>query len=169
MASTDYQPPDLASVLATLATYAPPQPSAYQHPTPHPQPPPIESDLEEGEYDPSDFKPSISQPSNISNSALESRNPAPPPTASPQARPSQTRTSQLASAPIESVSKIISWPPALRHVMKTIVSNPAISHQIQHLIRTQHQHERQWWSGRESLLKKQKGREEGRKKLDDVL
>lgn len=163
----DYQPPDLASVLATLAAYAPPQPAVTQLSTSHSQPPPPEPDLEEGEYDPSDFKPIISQPSPYSNSAPESLTATAPP--NPQASVSQPRTAQPISSPLESASKIVSWPAALRHVMKNLVPNPAVSHQIQHLIRTQHQHERQWWSGRESLLQKQKGREEGRKKLDDVL
>lgn len=40
---------------------------------------------------------------------------------------------------------------------------------IRHLITTQHQHERAWWTGREELKKRLAGREEGRRKLDDVL
>lgn len=40
---------------------------------------------------------------------------------------------------------------------------------IRQLIRTQQQHERQWWEGREALVRKQQQRGEGRKALDDVL
>ncbi len=42
-------------------------------------------------------------------------------------------------------------------------------YRIRHLIRTQHEHERVWWAGREALVVKQQGREEGRRKLNDVL
>lgn len=42
-------------------------------------------------------------------------------------------------------------------------------HRIRHLIQTQHEHERQWWDGRVSLVTQQAGREEGRRKLNSVL
>lgn len=42
-------------------------------------------------------------------------------------------------------------------------------YRIRRLIRTQHGHERQWWEGRASLVTKQAGREEGRRKLNSVL
>ena len=170
MSAADYQPPDLASVLATLAAYAPPQPSTPQLLPPASQLQPPEPDIEEGEYDPSDFTPSIVQPLVVPKSALASLTSTPglpPPT--PQAPAPRPHTTQSTSSSLESASTIISWPPALRHVMKYVVPNPGVSHRIQHLIRTQHQHERQWWSGREALLQRQKTRERGRKKLDDVL
>jgi len=37
------------------------------------------------------------------------------------------------------------------------------------MIKVQHEHEEQWWKGREALIEKQKSRKEGQKKLDDVL
>jgi hypothetical protein len=37
------------------------------------------------------------------------------------------------------------------------------------MIKTQHEHEDQWWAGRQALLQKQEARKEGQKKLDDVL
>jgi hypothetical protein len=37
------------------------------------------------------------------------------------------------------------------------------------MIKVQHEHEEQWWKGREALIEKQKARKEGQKKLDDVL
>lgn len=168
MTSTDYQPPDLTTVLATLAAYAPPQPPAPQYTSPQLQPPHEELDLDEDEYDPSNFDPSVSQPAVIPQPVTE----APATTESPirpQASSSGTRTFQNTSSLLESASKILSWPPALRFVMKNIMPNPAVAHRVKHLIRTQHQHERQWWSGREALLQKQREREAGRKKLDDVL
>lgn len=42
-------------------------------------------------------------------------------------------------------------------------------HRIRHVIQTQHQHERQWWDGRVSLIRQQARREEGRRKLNSVL
>lgn len=37
------------------------------------------------------------------------------------------------------------------------------------MIKIQHEHEEQWWNGRNALIEKQKGRKEGQKKLDEVL
>jgi len=37
------------------------------------------------------------------------------------------------------------------------------------MIKVQHEHEEQWFNGRKALIEKQKGREEGQKKLDEVL
>ncbi|KDE78431.1 hypothetical protein AO1008_04643 [Aspergillus oryzae 100-8] len=40
---------------------------------------------------------------------------------------------------------------------------------IRFLIQRQHDHERQWWAGREALVRKQKARVEKKKELDAVL
>jgi len=37
------------------------------------------------------------------------------------------------------------------------------------MIKSQHEHEQQWWNGRQDLIERQKARKEGQKKLDDVL
>ena len=37
------------------------------------------------------------------------------------------------------------------------------------MIKNQHEHEELWFKGREALIERQEGREEGQKKLDDVL
>jgi hypothetical protein len=37
------------------------------------------------------------------------------------------------------------------------------------MITVQHDHEEQWWNGRQALLKKQKDREQGQKELEEVL
>ncbi|OJD20633.1 hypothetical protein ACJ73_08029 [Blastomyces percursus] len=66
-------------------------------------------------------------------------------------------------------STITTWPAALKYVMKTVAQNEATQSKIQKLIRTQHDHEKQWWEGRQALLSKQAGREAKRKQLDDVL
>ncbi|PGH05686.1 hypothetical protein GX51_02846 [Blastomyces parvus] len=66
-------------------------------------------------------------------------------------------------------STITSWPAALKYVMKTVAQNEATQSRIKKLIRTQHDHEKQWWEGRQALLSKQACREAKRKQLDDVL
>jgi hypothetical protein len=37
------------------------------------------------------------------------------------------------------------------------------------MIKVQHEHEEEWWKGRQDLLRKQEARIEGQKKLDEVL
>lgn len=37
------------------------------------------------------------------------------------------------------------------------------------MIKVQHEHEEQWWKSREALIERQKAREEGQKKIDEVL
>ncbi|EGE78617.1 hypothetical protein RJZ56_000778 [Blastomyces dermatitidis] len=66
-------------------------------------------------------------------------------------------------------STITTWPAALKYVMKTVAQNEATQSKIKKMIRTQHDHEKQWWEGRQALLSKQAGREAKRKQLDDVL
>ncbi|KAK2731749.1 hypothetical protein FQN57_003184 [Myotisia sp. PD_48] len=66
-------------------------------------------------------------------------------------------------------SAIITWPAALRHVMRTVAQNENTQSRIRQLISTQHRHEKDWWKGREKLLANQKSRSENKKKLDNVL
>lgn len=37
------------------------------------------------------------------------------------------------------------------------------------MIKVQHEHEEQWWNGRQALLKRQASRAESQRKLDEVL
>jgi len=37
------------------------------------------------------------------------------------------------------------------------------------MIQIHHEHEEQWWKGREALIEKQQARIEGQKKLEDIL
>ena len=66
-------------------------------------------------------------------------------------------------------STITAWPDALKCVMKTVAQNEALQSKIRRLVRTQHDHERQWWDGRKALLAKQEARAEKKRKLDEVL
>ncbi|KAF3398311.1 hypothetical protein F1880_005699 [Penicillium rolfsii] len=66
-------------------------------------------------------------------------------------------------------STITTWPAALRYVMRTVGQNEETQLRIRGLIRSQHNHERQWWKGREALLERQQARGEKKKELDAVL
>lgn len=163
--------PDLLSVLRTLASFTSPHPSA-SHPPPNPAPP--TGALEEGadeedeeEYDPSNFVPTTTiTPAPVGLT----RQPPPPSIPIP---PSLQRSNPAVAPPPPpsplSSSTITTWPPALRYVMKVLVPNQEATHRIRHLIKTQHEHERQWWASREALVLKQQGRDEGRRRLNDVL
>ncbi|KAI9367956.1 hypothetical protein BJX61DRAFT_547010, partial [Aspergillus egyptiacus] len=65
-------------------------------------------------------------------------------------------------------SSITTWPAALKQVMRTVATNEEIQRRIRFLIQRQHDHEKQWWRGREALLQKQRSRKEKKKELDEV-
>ncbi|KAM5478925.1 hypothetical protein McanCB56680_006008 [Microsporum canis] len=66
-------------------------------------------------------------------------------------------------------STITTWPAAIKYVMKTVAQNETVQYRIRRLIASQHEHERSWWQGRQTLLAKQKARAGNQKKLDEVL
>lgn len=66
-------------------------------------------------------------------------------------------------------STITTWPAALRYVMRTVGQNEETQLRIRGLIHSQHNHERQWWKGREALLERQQARGDKKKELDAVL
>ncbi|MCJ1228314.1 hypothetical protein MMC12_004975 [Toensbergia leucococca] len=153
MASPPYQPPDLSSVLRTLAAYTQPLP-----PTPSNPPP---TDLEEGEYDPStlilDLPPAPAPQPNL----------LPPPPLSKPSTPLPNPTRH--ATPLPPPKPITTFPPALRHTLRLLSQNPHLLPRLKALISTHHTHERQWWAGRLALLQKQRDRVESKRKLDDVL
>ncbi|KAE8389694.1 hypothetical protein BDV23DRAFT_156710 [Aspergillus alliaceus] len=53
--------------------------------------------------------------------------------------------------------------------MRTVSQNEDLQRKIRWLIQQQHDHEKQWWAGREALVRKQKARVEKKKELDAVL
>jgi hypothetical protein len=91
----------------------------------------------------------------------------------PQRQPATTTTPPAAKPkhplPQNPPATIITWAPALRHITTVTNSNPEFTHRIKHLIKTQHQHEQQWWTAREELTKRLHGRAASRCKLDSVL
>ncbi|EED21674.1 conserved hypothetical protein [Talaromyces stipitatus ATCC 10500] len=66
-------------------------------------------------------------------------------------------------------SAITTWPSALKHVMHLTSQNKDLSVRIQHLIKSQRDHERTWWKAREALIAKQASREEKKRRLEEVL
>lgn len=181
MASSQYDPPDLASILRTLAastssTQTRPPSSIPAHTIAALTPGldgvgdqdlvlDLDFDLEEGEYDPNDAILPIS--CHERGSAENTVHPITPP---------PTSTSLLATAPHRASRPpstdpraITTFGAALRHITNIVARNEAIVSRIRKLIESQHQHERQWWEAREALVKKQGEREEGRRKVDEVL
>lgn len=53
--------------------------------------------------------------------------------------------------------------------MRTVAANEATQRKIRRLIQNQHAHERQWWEGREALIRKQGARGAKRGELERVL
>ena len=66
-------------------------------------------------------------------------------------------------------SSITAWPQALKYVMSSLSQSAAASSRLKTLIHSQHQHEKQWWAGRQSLISRLEGRDEGQKKANDLL
>ncbi|KAL4972171.1 hypothetical protein BDW66DRAFT_8996 [Aspergillus desertorum] len=101
----------------------------------------------------------------------------PPPVLLPlvaQAQPQYPGNAPLLSLPHQTLDKepsssITTWPAALKQVMRTVAHNEDIQRRIRFLIQRQHDHERQWWKGREALLQKQSARKEKKRELDEVL
>ncbi|MCJ1250811.1 hypothetical protein MMC30_008039 [Trapelia coarctata] len=190
MSASNYTPPDLASILRSLAASVQnPQPSQPPHQRlpiiAHPSPQlynyqfdgandlDLEPDLEEGEYDPSDaLLPVAVSTSNIHATAHRGPIPSSAPIASMGTGSSILPPTVVPTPPPKPVvdpRTITTYPAALRHITQTIAQNEATMGRIRKLIASQHQHERQWWDGRVQLVKQQAEREEGRKRVDDVL
>ncbi|KAL2003118.1 hypothetical protein VTN02DRAFT_4979 [Thermoascus thermophilus] len=183
MTSNGYEaPPDLTAVLKTLSAFAPPASNQTSNNSSlsHGQPsftnqsdgPRGDGDGDDDDYEPSDVipPPPPSQP-------YQHQYPAPQRTAggplpSSQSQIPDPRHAAKTPNPTSSTvdpSTITTWPVALRYVMKTVSQNEALQAKIRRLIHSQHDHERQWWRGREALLAKQKARGEKKKQLEEVL
>ncbi|BCR95213.1 uncharacterized protein AKAW2_20153S [Aspergillus luchuensis] len=167
----DYNAADLSSVLRTLSALSnQQQPQAqsqlqlqpqshppYSHnPDPTTQTAPTEDN---DPYEPTESLPQLPIPPKPTSSRPQHPQTQP----HPQPRPAP-------AGPItEDTSTITTWPTALRYVMRTVAQNEEIQRRLRWLIQRQHDHEKQWWQGREALLKKQSARTEKKKELDAVL
>lgn len=163
MASEIPHIPNLATILETLKAFAPPQG----------QVPTQTSDLEEGEYDPSEYDPAqaliastLSQHF-VPDGHTSTTPPAPAPSSALSTK--QGQQPQLQANSVPSASSITTWPKALTYTIQHIFSNPSKKTRLRHLIQTQHQHERSWWTSRGELIRKAKVRNKSRQQLDSVL
>ncbi|KAL2012748.1 hypothetical protein VTN00DRAFT_273 [Thermoascus crustaceus] len=179
MTSNGYEaPPDLTTVLKTLSAFAPPasnqtsRNSTFSHGqssfTNQSDGPKDDDD----DYEPSDVIPP-SQPYQYQYQAPQ-RTAGGPPTSSQSQTPDPRHAAKPTPTPTPTSSTvdpstITAWPAALKYVMKTVSQNEALQAKIRRLIHSQHEHERQWWRGREALLEKQKARGEKKKQLEEVL
>ncbi|KIX02354.1 uncharacterized protein Z518_08295 [Rhinocladiella mackenziei CBS 650.93] len=75
----------------------------------------------------------------------------------PSPRPGDLR-SKPSTPTVPDASTITTWPAALRHVTRYLVTNEQVATRIKHLISEQQKHERQWWAGREAIVERQRGR-----------
>ncbi|MCJ1285599.1 hypothetical protein MMC26_004940 [Xylographa opegraphella] len=181
MSSNNYITPDIASILRSLAATtshhpAPPLPIQPVRPNSprasqldgtigHAQDLDLGLELEEGEYDPNDALlpiqghergPTVSSQTTVTSTLGDAI--------------SKTEISQSIPKPTTVDPRtIITYPAALRHITKIVARNEATISRLRKLISSQHQHERQWWDGRQALIKQQEEREEGRKKVEEVL
>ena len=73
------------------------------------------------------------------------------------------------STPTVDPSKITTWPTALRYVMCTVAQDEEAQLRIRGFIRSQHNHERQWWKSREALVQRHQARGDKKKEMDAVL
>lgn len=131
---------DLSSILQTLSSLAKPQST----------PPPTSHQTHQNHHQP---QPQPHLPTRSNQTHISQTPPQPPASHSAAADP----------------STITSWPSALKHVMRTVSVNEDLQARIKRLIRSQHEHEKQWWQGREALLTKQDTRWEKKKQLEEVL
>lgn len=162
MASEQYNPSDLTSVLKTLSslsTPAPPTPNGAPNPQVH-----RTSTPNDDAYEPPE---TMQRNASSPNTAQSTATPPPVPqesSAKASAHPSTKQTGDMVDS-----STITTWPAALRYVMRTVAQNEDMQRRIRRLIQSQHDHEKQWWQGRETLVKKHRTRVEKKKELDAVL
>ncbi|OJJ36828.1 hypothetical protein ASPWEDRAFT_38477 [Aspergillus wentii DTO 134E9] len=161
MASEEYNSSDLTSILKTLSALSNPasQNQVESIQNSHHQ----EDKPEEDSYEPSDIIPPNTVPS------VAQRNPATSAIPQTNSQLNTPATQPTGNTITIDPSTITAWPAALRYVMRTVSQSEEIQRRIRRLIQSQHDHEKQWWQGREALLKKQSARVEKKKELDEVL
>ena len=143
--NNDPNEPDLSSILETLSSFARPQISTASSTTPT-------ANASHQTHPPAPFSQLARRPNNS-----EYTTPNPP------------RAATAAGGSSTDPSTITTWPPALKHIMRTVSVNDDLQARIRRLIRTQYEHEKQWWQRREALLAKQKTRLEKKRQLEEVL
>ncbi|KAI1628042.1 hypothetical protein EDD37DRAFT_647701 [Exophiala viscosa] len=150
--------PELQRVLAALNSYTT-QPS----PTPQPGPSGQQQSHQPVIATTESFIPGLG----LLPAESQHRPITPPPlhrqqTSTPQQSPPKPRLVDVPNKPstptVPDASTITTWPAALKHVTRHLVTNEQASARIKHIIAEQHKHERQWWAGREAIVARQQGR-----------
>ena len=71
--------------------------------------------------------------------------------------------------PVVDPGCITTWEPAMKYVSSVIVGDFVKCNKIKQLIKSQHDHERRWWSEREAIVKKHKDRDVTRQRAQALL
>lgn len=90
-------------------------------------------------------------------------------TIKPKSQESIPRVDGGAIRPTIDPRTITTWPPALRYVMQAVAQNKETMDRVRHLIKLQHDHEKEWFSGRQRVVEMQKQRVVGGKRVDEIL
>lgn len=159
---SNYQTPDLASILRTLS----------QAQNPISGPPTTQSTVSSFRH--GQITPNVAQIANRGHT--QDYAPFQNSSAHPQTTLSYSnghhipapRTSQPPKAEIDPRT-ITTWAPALRYVTKLLTKNEDITERIRKLIKSQHDHEKQWAKGREMVVEERRKRDEGRNAVNDIL
>ena len=167
MADYNYQAPNLASILANLASLSsqsqsqpPPQTPARGEPDSlQSQTVPITQ--EQGPFGRSQTPPYLPPENDHYHQIWQQQ--------LNKASQGVSESSPAPSRKIVEPATILEWSAGLRCVMKTVAVHENVLNDIRRMIKTQHDHEDQWFRGREELIKKQAARAEGQKKLDEVM
>ena len=166
MSSYDYQTPDLASILRTLSgqntnnlppavgTYAPAPQYSVAHRNTFEDP--------GTSYTPEQYQAPYPPPASSTHQFLPVSRAAQP---EPRVKPEPNSNLKSNVDP----KTITSWPPALRYITKKVTQKEEFAAQIRKLIKSQHDHEKQWAKGREELIEGRRKREQGRNAINDVL
>ena len=162
---------DLASILRALSGQAPTQ---NIQPEPPIQAPYTQYNYDQGNvvhnhnsfrgYQDSHYQIPYSQPPNIETVVPQSLTPQP----EPGKIPSEPVTS-LEVKPEVDPRTIITWAPALRYVTRLLNRSEDTANRIRKMIKSQHDHEKQWAEGRVAIVKQRNKREQGRNAINDVL
>ncbi|KAL9056362.1 MAG: hypothetical protein Q9162_002953 [Coniocarpon cinnabarinum] len=92
--------------------------------------------------------------------------PTPP---SDTAVPSLEGSAKQSSRKLQDPTKITTWSTAVRHLTRLVAQDETLGTKITKMIKTQHEHEAQWWAGRTALQQKQEARTEGDRKVEETL
>ncbi|KAI9704512.1 MAG: hypothetical protein M1820_005586 [Bogoriella megaspora] len=153
------QTPDLASVLATLREFAPPQ-QQQQY-----------AQYQQDRVPEQSLQPQHNNSETVNNGVFDDPRPS---TKQDLVTPSQDSRSNTPARdsprpPRVDTTTIIDWPSGLKAVSKAAAQNAAFADSIRKMVRDQRHHEQQWYMQRQNLKQQQARRGDGAKQAQDVL